>query len=317
LDLRPGQRRTEGLSRMAAGLAVEVAYAKAERLLAEIAGQQLSARSIRRDVLAMAPADIRPDGPVEVPILLLDGTGERAGPAKGGVELHLAIGLVTRRRAGRRVVVQARLLAATLDQPWSVMGDLLAEVTPGLVIVDGEEALSDLAATVWPDVPVQRCLFHLARATSFIARYRDRVDAATAEDLIARLRTLLAKAYRHGDAARARASYRRLIGHARDVGARKAAAHLHAAQHEVLTFLYHPEAGRLVFGDKGRPELGTGVIERVMRELNRRTDNGVRWSIEGLRRLLMLKLQHKYHHGPWSPTVTSTTPSPVRFSLAA
>jgi hypothetical protein len=46
-----------------------------------------------------------------------------------------------------------------------------------------------------------------------------------------------------------------------------------------------------VFGDKGRSELGSGVLERVMRELNRRTDIGVRWSIDGLRRLLMIKLQ--------------------------
>jgi hypothetical protein len=63
--------------------------------------------------------------------------------------------------------------------------------------------------------------------------------------------------------------------------------------------------------DKGRPELGSGVLERVTRELNRRTDVGMRWSVEGLRRLarpptvrsahLMIKVQHKYHQGPWSP----------------
>jgi transposase-like protein len=317
LGLAVNQRRSDGLSRMAAGLAVEVAYAKAERLLGEIAGQHLSARTIRRDVLAMAPRQIRPDGPIDVPILLLDGTGERAGQSKGGVELHLAIGLIARRTEGGRVRVKARLLAATLDEPWSVMDGLLAQVTPGLVVVDGEEALSDLAGRVWPDVAVQRCLFHLARATGWLARYKDRLTGATADDLVARLQTLLFKAYRHGDAARARAAYRSLIVHARDVGAYKTAGHLHAAQHEALTFLYRPDAGRLVFGDKGRPELGSGVLERVMREMNRRTDNGVRWSIEGLRRLLMLKLQHKYHHGPWSPTVTSTTPQPVRFSLAA
>jgi hypothetical protein len=59
------------------------------------------------------------------------------------------------------------------------------------------------------------------------------------------------------------------------------------------------------------------VLERVMRELNRRTDVGVRWSIEGLRRLLMIKLQHKYHQGPWSPTVTEPPTPTVRFGLAA
>lgn len=35
--------------------------------------------------------------------------------------------------------------------------------------------------------------------------------------------------------------------------------------------------------DRGRPELGTGVLERVMRELNRRSDVGVRWTIPSVR----------------------------------
>src|SRR5680860_879853 len=125
LGLRAYQRRTDELSRMAAGLAGEVAYAKASRLLAELAGQSVSARSIRRDVLAMAPERIVADGPVDAPVLLLDGTGERAGAGKGGVELHLAIGLVARRKVDGRVRVEARLLAATLDEPWTAMDTLL------------------------------------------------------------------------------------------------------------------------------------------------------------------------------------------------
>ncbi|MGH9286467.1 MAG: hypothetical protein ACRD0M_12465, partial [Acidimicrobiales bacterium] len=92
LGLRPHQRRTEALSELAASLAVEVAYAKASRLLAELAGPSVPARSIRRDVIAMAPERIGPEV-TDVPVLLLDGTGERAGKAKGGVALHLAIGL--------------------------------------------------------------------------------------------------------------------------------------------------------------------------------------------------------------------------------
>jgi hypothetical protein len=171
LGLRPHQRRTGRLSELAASLAVEVAYAKASRLLAELAGPAVSARSIRRDVMAMAPERVGPEI-AEVPILLLDGTGERAGTTKGGVALHLAIGLVARRRAGRRVVVEARLLGATLGEGWAVMGDLLAGLRPGLILVDGEEELSALAAERFPGAPVQRCLWHLARGVYRAARYR-------------------------------------------------------------------------------------------------------------------------------------------------
>lgn len=98
-------------------------------------------------------------------MLLPDGTGVRAGDAKTrmkGVELNLAVGLVARRRAGGRVVVEARLLGATLGESWAATGKLLAGVRPGLVIVDGEEAVTDLAVEVLgPATPIQRCLAHL------------------------------------------------------------------------------------------------------------------------------------------------------------
>jgi len=316
LGLRPHQRRTGRLSELAASLAVEVAYAKASRLLAELAGPTVSARTIRRDLIAMAPDRVGPET-LEVPILLLDGTGERAGAAKGGVALHLAIGLVARRRHGRRVVVEARLLGATLAEGWPVMGDLLAGVRPGLILVDGEEELSALAGERFPGVPVQRCLWHLGRGVYRAARYTDRASHDLANDFRAQLDTLLTVAYRDHDLDAARAAYADLIGDAEACGARAAAAHLRAAEDEVFTFLTHPAAGRLLFGDKGRPEVGTGVLERVMREMNRRTDVGVRWSIPGVRAILMVKLQRKYAHGPWSPNPVADQQPAARFNLVA
>ena len=119
-------RRSVGVAEMAAALATEVAYAKAARLLVELAGIDLSARSVRRDTLSLAPARIGPEI-LQVPVLLLDGTGVRAGDVKArnnGVELHLAVGLVARRREGGRVLVDARLLGATLGERWAAMGKL-------------------------------------------------------------------------------------------------------------------------------------------------------------------------------------------------
>lgn len=85
----------------------------------------------------------------------------------------------------------------------------------------------------------------------------------------------------------------------------------------MFTFLTHRGAGRLLLGHKGRSELATSVLERVMRELNRRTDNGTRWSIPGLRALLMIKLGRKYHHGRWAPKEVPTEDPKVRFRLVA
>ncbi len=78
-------------------------------------------------------------------------------------------------------------------------------------MVDGEEALSRLAGWLWDGVPVQRCLFHLARAVGWLARYRDRLPGETADDLVARLDALLSAAYRTGDLAAAVQAYDDLI----------------------------------------------------------------------------------------------------------
>lgn len=173
--LRPHQRRTEGLSQLAASLAVEVAYAKASRLLAELACPSASARTIRRDVIAMAPDRVGP--PIaDVPILLLDGTGERAGENKGGVALHLANGLVARRRNGQRVSVEARLLGATLGEGWAVMGDLLAGAAPGADPRRRRRRALRARRGAVPRVPVQRCLWHLGRGVYRAARYTDRAS---------------------------------------------------------------------------------------------------------------------------------------------
>ncbi|MGH8422538.1 MAG: hypothetical protein ACRER3_09335, partial [Pseudomonas fluorescens] len=67
----------------------------------------------------------------------------------------------------------------------------------------------------------------------------------------------------------------------------------------------------------GGPELGTGVLERVMRELNARTDiGGSRWSIAGLRDLLTVHTARLLHHPTWKEIKRAThRPSTIPFRL--
>jgi hypothetical protein len=316
LGLRPHQRTTDALVELGTALATEVAYAKAARLLQDLSGIAISARQVRRGVLAVAPERLGPEE-LDVPVVLLDGTGVRAGQAKAGVGLHLAIGLVARERRGGRVSVQARLLGATVGESWDVMRELLAPVRPGLVVVDGEEDLSGLVAELWSGVPVQRCMFHLTRAVEHLCRYRDHLSLEEARALRDAFTALVTDAYRSADLPGTDRAYDEFVERLVRAGAPTAATHLRLAKRQALTFLTHPGAGRLVFGHKGRPELATSVLERVMREMNRRTDVGVRWSLHGARALLMAKLGRKYDHGRWSPRPAPTHPPAVRFTLSA
>ncbi len=84
LGLRAHPRRTDRLGDLATSLAVEVAYAKAARAAVGVGGGGLERRSIRREVLQIAPERLGP-GIDTIPIVLLDGTGVRPGDAKLGV----------------------------------------------------------------------------------------------------------------------------------------------------------------------------------------------------------------------------------------
>lgn len=154
-------------------------------------------------------------------------------------------------------------------------------------------------------MPIQRCLFQVERQTWWMARYFDHVPVAVADDVRERLHELLVDAYND------------LVDHARDIGAAKAVGHLFNAGTHALTFLAHPDAGRLLFGHKGRPELATGLLERVRHAMNRRSDVGVRRSVPGVRGKLMVKRGRKYHHRRWSKAETADNQLQVSFTLAA
>jgi hypothetical protein len=219
-------------------------------VLACLAGPEVSARSIRRDVIAMAPQRLEPEID-SVPVLLLDGTGERAGKKKSGVALHLAIGLVSRRRNVKRVSVEARILGATVAEGWSVMGDLLVGLAPGLILVDGEEELSALAAERFPG----------AACGALPGASIGPPDTATGP--VRTWPTTSAASSRPCSPPPTVIRISTPPGPPTPPHRRRRS--LRAASDEVFTFLTHPGAGQLFFGDKGRPE--------------RPHDVGVRWSV--------------------------------------
>jgi hypothetical protein len=66
--------------------------------------------------------------------------------------------------------------------------------------------------------------------------------------------------------------------------ASRAAFHAYLVAARLHAFTCLDPAVRTALAHLGGPELATGVIERLMREINARTDiGGVRWTIAGLR----------------------------------
>ena len=303
LDLS-GKRRTDRLMIELAELASQMSFARAGAIAAAF-GVPGSAGRAHAAVADLAPmlddigcADL-PHAPTGADVVILDGTGMRASRRRLGVTCNIALGVTGRTGPRRRRSASTVLLGVTLAQPWTAMADQLRALDPpAVVVVDGEVAITALAESIWPDVPIQRCWWHLPRALRW-ALYADKAPHpwanAKRRELVTLLRRVARERLTHGQAL---AAYDAFAASITTEGHHAAGELLAGARGQVFTCL-RPEL-RARLAHLGGPELGSGVLERVMRELNARTDiGGSRWSVEGLRDLITVQLARMTDHPGW------------------
>lgn len=312
LDLS-GKRRTDRLMMELAELAAQMSFARAGAIAASF-GVPASAGRAHSAVADLAPLldgigqPQAPGAPTGADVVILDGTGMRAGPRRLGVNGNIALGVTGRAGPRRRRRATTVLLGLTLAQPWSAMADQLRDLRPPVVVVvDGELAITALAESVWPDVPIQRCWWHLPRALRW-ALYADKAPHPWANTKRAELVDLLHRVARERlTHAQALAAYDTFAATVTAEGHHAAGELLAGARDQAFTCLRPDVRARLAH--LGGPELGSGVLERVMRELNARTDiGGSRWSVDGLRDLITVQLARMTNHPAWATLNESLRP---------
>jgi putative transposase len=137
--------------------------------------------------------------------LILDGTVVRVRLDRKATAISLLIALGVR-RDGQKVVLAIKNMGGETEAAWrAVFDDLLARglAKPELVIVDGGKGLEAALASLWDDVPVQRCTMHkerklLAHAPKHLhdeikADFNNLVHAKTAAAVVAKRKAFLAK----------------------------------------------------------------------------------------------------------------------------
>jgi putative transposase len=137
--------------------------------------------------------------------LILDGTVAKVRLDQKATAISLLIVLGVR-RDGQKVVLAIKNMGGESEAAWrAVLEDLLARglVKPELVIVDGGKGLEAALASLWDDVPVQRCTVHkernlLAHAPKHLhdeikAEFNDMMHAKTADEVLSKRRVFLAK----------------------------------------------------------------------------------------------------------------------------
>ena len=186
--------------------------------------------------------------------LILDGTvvKVRLDRKATAVSLLIALGIW---RDGQKVVLAIRNMGGESEAAWrAVLDDLTSRglARPELVIVDGGKGLEAALASLWDDVPVQRCTVHkernlLAHAPKHLhdeikAEFNDMVHADSATAVLARRKAFLAKW---------------------KLRCRAVADSLEEAGERLFTFLRYPP-------EQWRSLRTTNAIERLHEEFKRR-----------------------------------------------
>jgi putative transposase len=258
--LLPAYKR---LSRRAEALIAEAYLAgmntrRVRRALAKLfegrVGKDVVSRAWQRTRSAWEAWQRRDLGGDDIVRLILDGTVVKVRLDRKATAISLLIVLGVR-RDGQKVVLAIKNMGGESEAAWrAVLEDLLARglVKPELVIVDGGKGLEAALASLWDDVPVQRCTVHkernlLAHAPKHLhdeikAEFNDMMHAKTAADVLSKRKVFLAKW---------------------KLRCQPVAASLEEAGERLFTFLCYPP-------EQWRSLRTTNAIERLHEEFKRR-----------------------------------------------
>ena len=119
-------------------------------------------RKVQGDWAAWQARDLSQEDIVR---LILDGTGVKVRLDKRVTAIPLLVVLGVR-RDGQKVLLAVKNMGGETEAAWRyVLDDLLARglAAPELLIVDGGKGLEAALASLWSDIPVQRCTVHKER----------------------------------------------------------------------------------------------------------------------------------------------------------
>jgi hypothetical protein len=298
LDLTPYQVSTTEFRARAAEAVCQVSYQRGARMVSQAPlVASISATAVHTWVQQEGAKVTFDAEEAEGRSLLLDGTKVKAGRKERGAPLHLGMALSGRTTHRGRAQLVKHVVAVGVDEDWATTLDPLADITPERVVFDGDPDLAAVIAALWSHTYRQRCLWHLPHQL-YYALWADGLRKAESEPIQMRLIALL---YESPNLEQAQAAYQALSDELRLEGLDRGASYLCQAQADVFTFREHPHG---LFADRSwfhasQALLATSPLEREMREINRRTDNGSRWSVPGVRNLVGLDLVRRYDPQQW------------------
>ncbi len=268
LGLAPRQRVAQELVRKLVECVTELPYGKTCRLAEAWLGASLSPKSLHACVqelgsrVRFTPA-AEPSAVVEA-----DGTKVPAGRSERGMEVRFSFQILGRHEQDGRTAVEKRI-AGWGTGPGGWKKALPPGIATEVIVTDREKGLPELLAKRFPTLRHQHCEWHLCHTLNHLL-YLDGMKLDQRKQLKAELGKIV---------------WGRTITNRRErYAALCSQVACYPKAHAMLV-----DAKENVLFDAPSRERTTSVIEREMREINRRSDVGVRWSERGIDNLLRLR----------------------------
>lgn len=266
LGLKPRQRVCEELERKLVEGVTEFSYGKTCALGGAWLGETLSPKTLHRFVQQRG-SQVRFTPAAECAVALADGTKVPAGPGERGCEIRFSLQILGRDEHHGRSRVRKRIAGWSVGAgPWSRA--IPAGVATRAIVTDREQGLAELMQREHPGVFHGMCEWHLGHSLDHFLLL-DKVKNEERKQRVAELGRAV-----WGPAPERAAAFQALRDALKDCA-------------QASTMLGN--VASYITSDHRPPERTTSVIEREMREINRRTDVGARWTVQGVDNLLRLR----------------------------
>lgn len=274
MGLEARQGMTEALEQRALERVYETSYRRSVGALASCAGVGMSASTLHRVVQRRAKQlELSADPAAEV--VLADGTKVRAGKRAELEELRMAVQVVAREERGHRPRARLRLLGLEVGLGgWP----RVMKPAPGtkVVVTDAERPVRAHVRDRYPGARHQQCEWHIGHSLNWSLR----VDGVKVQERKTRRAELGRILWGKGPVEERRRQYDAFI---------EALEKSPTSQEQLR------QARPYILFEPASKERTTSLMERQMREVDRRAWVGARWSSSGLGNLLRLSFARTHN----------------------
>jgi hypothetical protein len=285
LELEPRQRVSEELLHKLNDWVTELSYTKTARLGEEWLGSSVSPRTLQRSVQVRGAAIEFTEGP-ELHVMVADSTRVPAGELDHGEEACVALQVRKLPRRAGRSKYGKRVVGFGLG--WGSWQEALATMsTPELMVTDGAMGVHQIVADYYPAARHQQCEWHIVHSINQ-SLMLDGMPVAQRRATQQALSEVLRKR-----GVKARQRYRAFTEGLRSY------RRTHTLLRHATEYVLYPKPSRV---------RTTSLAEREMREINRRTDIGVRWSPNGASNIIKLGLAKRLNPDDYARVWRATRP---------